>query len=101
MYMYAIPDTIMLISLKHCKQWGQDNGYSYFFSVDVDEYLMPVDAGVTLMDAYHDHVTSIGKSILLVPKFNFQVNEWKCLRFHGSIHQISHTRFILVYSTHS
>jgi len=57
---------------KHCKEWGQANGYSYFFSVDIDEYLMPVDKGVTLMDAFHDYVTSTGRSILDIPKLNFQ-----------------------------
>jgi hypothetical protein len=41
--------------------------------VDIDEYLMPLDGGVTVMDAMHKHAISTGRSILDIPKLNFQV----------------------------
>ena len=75
--------------LQHCKQWGQANGFSYFFSVDIDEYLMPIESGITLMDAFHDHVTNSGRSIFTdIPKLNFQV-----LLFYVYIHVFDHVSY--------
>ncbi len=88
--------------LQHCKEWGQANGYSYFFSVDIDEYLMPVDKGVTLMDAFHSYVSSTGRSILRMPKLNFQV---KTHRFPLAVVIVSRYEDVLIciydYSVHS
>lgn len=57
---------------KLCRKWGQANGFSYFFSVDIDEYLMPMEAGITVVDAMHEYTESTGRSIVDVSKLNFQ-----------------------------
>jgi hypothetical protein len=50
--------------------------------VDIDEYLVPVETGVTVMDAMDSHVLSFSQSVVDIPRLNFQVrNPWKEWKF--------------------
>ena len=42
--------------------------------MDIDEYLMPMEAGITVVDAMHEYTESTGRSIVDVSKLNFQVS---------------------------
>ena len=48
-------------------------GYDYVFSIDIDEYLMPLEEEVTIMDAMDKHVNVYMKSIVDIPRIYFQV----------------------------
>lgn len=64
----------MYVYTQQCKQWAQREGFDYHFNVDTDEYLVPRQAGVTLMDAMDSHVLSFSQSVVSIPRFYFQVS---------------------------
>ena len=67
---------------QQCKRWAQEQGYDYHFSVDIDEYLVPREAGITVMDALDAHVLHFSQSVVDIPRLCFQVSrlEWSELK---------------------
>ena len=57
---------------RECKLWGIENGFSYFFSIDLDEYITPTQAGITAVDSFDKFVKETGRPILMMVKYNFQ-----------------------------
>ena len=49
--------------------------------MEVDEYLVPLQTGVTLLDAMHNHVLSFSQSVVHIPIFNFQARRKICAIF--------------------
>jgi hypothetical protein len=66
--------SFLSIYLQQCKRWAQEQGYDYHFSVNIDEYLVPLERGVSVMDAMHSHVLSFSQSVVDIPRLNFQVS---------------------------
>ena len=56
---------------RECKRWGIENGYHYFLSVDMDEYVMPLVPRITLVDAFEGSVLRTGRVLLLLDKYNY------------------------------
>ena len=55
-----------------CKRTAMKNGYDYFFSLDIDEYLIPDAEGVTIVDEMERFYNNSGRFIDCVTKLNFQ-----------------------------
>lgn len=55
-----------------CMQWGLTHGYKYHITVDIDEYLFPIDETVSLPDAIDEWFHSFPKlSVMYISKYNF------------------------------
>ena len=58
---------------RECKLWGIQNNFNYFFSVDIDEYMVVAKPGVSIVDSFENFISHFSscasqiKSIL----FNF------------------------------
>jgi len=57
---------------KQCKSWAQEKGYDYYFNMDIDEYIVPIESGITVMDAFDSHILDFSQSVVDIPKLNFQ-----------------------------
>lgn len=55
-----------------CKKAAISWDYDIFVSLDIDEYLMPIKKGVTIVDALEEWFTATQRSLNLIPKLNFQ-----------------------------
>jgi len=58
----------------HCKRQAIADGYDYFFSIDIDEYLIPREPDLTLIDAFDKYVNKTSRYAVCSEKFNFQVS---------------------------
>lgn len=54
-----------------CKQRAASWGYEVFVSLDIDEYLMPRDNSVTVMDDLINYFDSTTRGIAIIPKLQF------------------------------
>ena len=57
---------------RDCKIWGIEHGYNYFFSLDIDEYVIPTTPLYSLVDQFDEYVLKTGRVIHMMDKFNFQ-----------------------------
>lgn len=55
-----------------CKKNAISWGYDIFVSLDIDEYLMPIKKGVTIVDGLEQWFLSTRRSMYRIPKLNFQ-----------------------------
>lgn len=55
-----------------CKLYGLVNGFNLTISLDLDEYVIPREPGVTVVDELYNWVTSTGRSAYCMDKMNFQ-----------------------------
>lgn len=56
-----------------CKKQALKWGYDYFFSLDIDEYVMPVHPDITIVDALDDFFNDTDRKMYCMDKLNFQV----------------------------
>lgn len=54
-----------------CKQRAVDLGYEIFASLDIDEYLLPRDGNLTVIDDLKRLFLSTGRSVIPMNKYNF------------------------------
>lgn len=54
-----------------CKQRAVDLGYEIFASLDIDEYIMPRDNNITVIDDLQRLFLSTGRSVIPMKKLNF------------------------------
>lgn len=64
--------TIKALLERECKLQAIKWGYSYFVSLDIDEYLLPHKTGVTIVDELHRWFNETGRSVYCIEKLNFQ-----------------------------
>eukprot|EP01041_Mallomonas_annulata_P007380 gene7380-15070_t len=57
-----------------CKRNAIQDGYQYFFSLDIDEYLLPIKIDVTIIDEMERFVNTTKRFSLCMEKLNFQVS---------------------------
>lgn len=55
-----------------CKRIAINWGFKYYFSLDLDEYLIPKEEGVSVVDAFDRWVKNTGRQVYSIPKYNFQ-----------------------------
>lgn len=55
----------------HCKEFAIANGFDFMFTLDIDEYMVPHQAGVTVMDAVARQANTTDKVIFAAPRVNF------------------------------
>jgi hypothetical protein len=56
----------------YCKLEAVKWGYSYFVSLDIDEYMIPKNPAVTIVDELHNWFEKTKRSIYCIGKLNFQ-----------------------------
>ena len=54
-----------------CKNFATRQNYDFLFSLDIDEYIVPCEEGVTILDKTLEIFRSSRGSILLIKKLNF------------------------------
>ncbi len=62
---------LKILTEVYCKQYGVNMGFEYFFSVDVDEYIIPLAPKTTLVDAFERLHKTIGVNYIKINKFNY------------------------------
>jgi hypothetical protein len=55
----------------HCKAWASEQGFNYFVSVDLDEYIVPQRPGITAVDELEHFFVTSKRSYLQISKYNF------------------------------
>ena len=55
-----------------CKLKAIEMGFEYFVSVDLDEYVVPNEPGVTFVDELERWTNTTGRQTYCMSKFNFQ-----------------------------
>jgi hypothetical protein len=68
---YMVAMVTKMLMERDCKRWGIENGYHYFLSADLDEYVIPVTPGVTIVDAFEKFAAKTNRVIFLLTKLNF------------------------------
>jgi hypothetical protein len=82
-----------LITDRACKQYAIDHQINYFFSVDIDEYLMSYWKGLTLVDAFERAVFDTGRAIFMATKYNYPSTP-HILEPIGNSYSLTHDVFI-------
>ena len=67
----GVRNTIQRVCESDCKRYAMRGHFDFYFSIDVDEYMLPVAEGVTLMDAVSASSRTTERSIYSIPKYNF------------------------------
>jgi hypothetical protein len=67
----GLRNTIQRVSESDCKQYAMRYNYDFYFSLDVDEYMLPAAEGVTLMDAVSKTSDITAQSIYSISKYSF------------------------------
>ena len=57
---------------RECKLWGIQNNFNYFFSVDIDEYMVVAKPGVSIVDSFENFISQTGRVTYMMSKYNFQ-----------------------------
>ena len=57
---------------RKCKLYAIEHGYRYFISLDIDEYVIPAQKHLTVVDSLHKWFTSSKRSVCCINKRNFQ-----------------------------
>jgi hypothetical protein len=55
----------------HCKEYAIANQYDFMFTLDIDEYIVPNNPGITVMDAVDHHARNTSDFIFSAPRVNF------------------------------
>lgn len=63
--------TIKALLEANCKQEALKQGFDFYISLDLDEYLIPKEDGVSIADALHGWVNKTGRSVYCIVKNNF------------------------------
>lgn len=64
--------TVKALLESNCKHWAIQNGYDFYVSLDLDEYLIPTEEGVSIVDALWHWSNSTGRTVYCIEKNNFQ-----------------------------
>ena len=64
-------NTVQRVCERDCKLYAVKNKFDFLFSLDIDEYMLPISHGATLMDAIAKMSQVTHQSIFLIPKYNF------------------------------
>jgi hypothetical protein len=64
-------NTIQRISENDCKRYALQHNFDFYLSLDVDEYMLPQEEGITLMDAISKVSRITEKVIFPIHKYNF------------------------------
>lgn len=53
-----------------CKNWAHNNNFDYHFTIDIDEYMVPVEENVALMDVLDLYFKKGNNAALKFPRYN-------------------------------